>query len=48
MPEHEAGNATEVEIDFSERGGMLMIRRRILPSRTCSRCHAMALMCQLS
>ena len=34
--------ATEAEIDLSERGGMLMMRRRMRPSRTCSKCQAMA------
>jgi hypothetical protein len=33
----QAGNATEHIMDLSERGGTVMIRRLMFPSRTCSR-----------
>jgi hypothetical protein len=33
-PRTKAGNATEAVIDFSERGGMLMISRLISPQRS--------------
>ena len=44
-PSKKAGKATEVMIDFNDRGGMLMIRRRISPRRTRSRCHPIACRC---
>src|SRR5580704_10736546 len=46
-PRAKAGKATEAAIDFSDRGGMLMMRRRISPRRTRSRCQAIASICQL-
>jgi hypothetical protein len=30
-PSIQAGNATDAEIDFSDRGGIVMMRRRISP-----------------
>src|SRR5258708_26963810 len=45
-PSTKAGNATEAAIDFNDRGGMLMIRRRISPRRTRSSRQAIASMCQ--
>src|SRR5258708_21932403 len=44
-PSKKAGKATEAMIDFKNRGGMLMIRRRISPRRTRSRCHPIACRC---
>jgi len=44
-PSKKAGKATEVMIDFKDRGGMLMIRRRISPRRTRSSCHPIARRC---
>ena len=35
-PRTNAGKATEAVIDLSDRGGMLMISRLILPRRMCS------------
>jgi hypothetical protein len=36
-PNNHAGKATEADIDFNERGGMVMIRRLVVPLATCSR-----------
>src|ERR1700733_9920016 len=44
-PSKKAGKATEVMIDFKDRGSMLMIRRRISPRRTRSSCHPIACRC---
>src|ERR1700677_109483 len=48
FPCTKAGKATDAEIDLRLRGGIVMIRRVIRPSLTCSKCQAMACICQLS
>ena len=39
--------ATDAQIDFPYRGGSVITRRLMAPFAHCSRCHAIALICQL-
>ena len=46
-PSTQAGKATETRCDLSDRGGTLMMRRRMRPSNTASSLLAIRSMCQL-